>query len=124
MFAISLLTVLLFAMTPPPESPLACNLKALSPTQRARQSALSRKLSAAVLEKREAPDGLTFRLSLADMSLPELGEWIDDERLCCPFLDFRLSLDREGGALHLSLTGRAGVKEFLISDFANIGARK
>ena len=124
MFTKSLLTVLLFAAAACAETPIACNLKALTPAERARQSALSHKLSAATVEKRELADGLAFRLSLAAITLPELGEWIDDERKCCPFLDFQLSLECEGGAVQLSLTGRPGVKEFLLADFAKVGARK
>src|SRR5947209_1527424 len=103
----SLLTVLLFtAAAASAETPIACNLKALTPAQRARHSELSRKLSAATVEKRELAGGLNFRLSLAEITLPELGEWIDNERKCCPFLDFQVSLECEGGALQLSLTGR------------------
>ena len=124
MFTKSLLTVLLFAAAARAETPIACNLKALTPAARARQSALSRKLSAATVEKRELAGGLAFRLSLAAITLPELGEWIDDERKCCPFLDFQLSLECEGGAVELSLTGRSGVKEFLLADFAKVGARQ
>ena len=124
MFTKSLLTVLLCAAAARAETPIACNLKALTPAARARQSALSRKLSAATVEKRELAGGLAFRLSLAAITLPELGEWIDDERKCCPFLDFQLSLECEGGAVELSLTGRSGVKEFLLADFAKVGARQ
>ena len=35
------------------------------------------------------------------------------ERLCCPFVRFRLEMEEDGGPLYLSLTGRDGVKEFL-----------
>jgi len=124
MFTKNLVTVLLCAAAATAETPIACNLKALTPAERARQSALSRKLSAATLEKREVASGLSFRLSLAEITLAELGEWIDDERKCCPFLDFQISVECEGGAVQLSLTGRAGVKEFLLSDFAKVGAGK
>jgi len=122
MFTKSLVTVLFLAAAAAAETPIACNLKALTPAERARQSALSRKLSTATVEKRELANGLRFRLSLAEITLPELGEWIDAERKCCPFLDFQISIEREGGAVQLSLTGRAGVKEFLLSDFATVGA--
>jgi hypothetical protein len=106
------------------ESRLACNLKALAPAERARHASLSRKLSAAVVEKRELADGLVFQIALAAVTLPELGEWIAAERKCCPFLDFHVSLERESSSVELSLTGRAGVKEFLVMDFANVGLRK
>ena len=103
------------------ESPLACNLKALTPAERTRHAALGRKLSAAATAKHETADGLVFRLSLGEFSLAELGEWIDGERKCCPFLDFHFSLEREGRTVQLSLAGRAGVKEFLAAEFAKAG---
>jgi hypothetical protein len=124
MFASTLLIVLLFAASVPAVSPLACNLKALNPAERAHHSVLSKKLSAAAMEKHETPDGIAFRLSLAGITLPELGEWIDAERKCCPFLDFQVLLEREGGSLQLTLTGRPGVKEFLLADFAKMGPQK
>ena len=114
------LTVLLLVAGIRAESPIACNLKALTPAQRARLSTLSHKLNAAARDHRELPDGISFRLDTAAFSLSELGEWIEDERRCCPFLDFRLVLPRESGELQVSLTGRPGVKEFLLTDFASL----
>jgi hypothetical protein len=117
MFTKTVLTVLFAAAALGAETPIACNLKALTPAQRARQSALSRKLTAAVIGTRELPSGLVFRISTG-ITLPELGEWIADERKCCPFLDFQLLIECEGGPVELSLTGGAGVKDFLLSEFA------
>jgi hypothetical protein len=57
------------------------------------------------------------------MSFQEIGEWIENERKCCPFLDFQLNVDCDGGAVHLALTGGPGVKDFLLSDFAKAGTR-
>jgi hypothetical protein len=46
-----------------------------------------------------------------------LTEWAFQERLCCPFFDIDLRLDREGGPLRLRLTGRPGTKEFIKEEF-------
>ena len=58
------------------ETPLACNLTALTLPQWTRHAALARKLSASVAERRELADGLSFRLTLGKITLAELGEWI------------------------------------------------
>ena len=104
------------------QSPIVCNLKALSSGERTHHTALGEKLRVAVLDRRELPDGLAFRLSPTSMSLTELADWVDAERRCCPFLDFRITLERESGAIELALTGRQGVKQFLLADFARVGA--
>jgi hypothetical protein len=113
-----LITISLCAAAVYGESPIVCNLNALSPAERSHHAALSRKLAAATVENRELPDGLALRLSPTRMTLAELADWIEAERRCCPFLDFRVSLEREGGAFQLSLSGRPGVKELLQSEFA------
>ena len=120
MFYNNVLTVVLMAAAASAPSPIACNLKALTPAERARHAELSEKLRAAAVARQELPDGLSFRLSPAAMNLVELAGWVDAERRCCPFLDFHIALEREGGGLQLSLTGRQGVKDFLLSDFAKV----
>jgi len=91
--------------------PLACNLKAMTAEQRARHRELAGALRRDAQEIAELPDGLRLRLPA--------GWWLDAaefvalEKLCCPFLRFRLEMAEEGGPLLLSLTGRAGVREFL-----------
>ena len=118
----NVLTVALMAAAAYGASPIVCNLKALSSAERTHHAALSEKLRAAAIDRQELPDGLAFRLSPTSMTLTELADWVDAERRCCPFLDFRITLERESGALQLALTGREGVKEFLLVDFAKVGA--
>jgi hypothetical protein len=98
------------------ESPIACNMTALSPAERKRHGEVTRQMRASVQEVRELPDGYAFRLPASETSIRETAEWIAKERLCCPFLAFNLEVSREGGPLWLHLTGRAGregVKPFL-----------
>jgi hypothetical protein len=45
-----------------------------------------------------------------------LSEWVDGERLCCPFFDIAIEVEREGGPLWLNLSGRKGTKEFVKAD--------
>ena len=93
--------------------PIACNLDALTPEQRARASVLRARLRQTATEVREMTDGWAFRFEADTPTLSELAEFIALERLCCPFFAFRLEVPNEGGAVRLELTGRPGVKEFI-----------
>jgi hypothetical protein len=93
--------------------PFACDLSALSADERARRSELGRRLADAVVERRELDNGYALRIEPGRVTLAEIGEWISLEQRCCRFLDFRLELAREGGAVWLSLTGEPAAKEFL-----------
>ena len=111
-------TVVLMAAAASGPSPIACNLKALTGEERAQLASLSEKLRTAAASRRQLADGLSFRIDTSAMTLVELARWVDAERRCCPFLDFRITLEREGAGLQLALTGRPGVKEFLQTEFA------
>jgi hypothetical protein len=96
------------------ESPLTCNAFALSPKQRNRHfDELSPALCALKKSVRELEYGYAFEFPADAATLQLLTEWAIQERACCPFLDINLHLEREGGPLWLSLTGRKGAKEFL-----------
>jgi hypothetical protein len=98
-----------------PDAPIVCEMGVFSPQQRRRYDTLAKKLRAAALEIREVETGYAMRLSDAKISVPEAGEWMLLESKCCPFLE--IALEPEGGALWMRLSGRAGVKEFLKSEF-------
>jgi hypothetical protein len=100
------------------ESPLACDLGAISASDRPRYNELRRAVAASVVGKRELPDGLAIQIDTARIALPQLAEWISFERKCCPFFEFRIDLAAESGPVWLSLTGRTGVKEFIAQAFA------
>src|SRR5579863_7820842 len=100
------------------ESPLACDLTAISANDRPRYNELRRIVAASVVNKRDLPNGLAIQIDTARTALPQLAEWISFERKCCPFFEFRIDLAPESGPVWLSLTGRAGVKEFLAAAFA------
>jgi hypothetical protein len=101
------------------ETPLACNLDAISPSDRPRYDELRRMLRAAAAGKSELPNGVAIQIASERMTLAELAEWISFERKCCPFFEFRIDVAPESGPVRLSLTGRAGVKEFLSQAFSS-----
>ncbi|MBZ5606914.1 MAG: hypothetical protein LAP38_01540 [Acidobacteriia bacterium] len=101
------------------ESPLACDRLALSPEQRKRHfDELGPMLHSLTKSIRELPTGYEFQFPADSASFRLVAEWVDGERLCCPFFDIDLRFEREHGALWLRLTGREGVKEFIRADFA------
>ncbi|HXX27920.1 MAG TPA: hypothetical protein VEI99_05605 [Terriglobales bacterium] len=103
--------------TKPQHSAFACNRLALTPDQRKHHfDELGPKLLSLKQGVRELPNGYEFEFP-ADPSIVRLvAEWAAYERDCCPFFDIDLHLEREGGPLWLSLTGREGVKEFIRAD--------
>ena len=98
------------------ESPFACDMRAIPPEQRGAHMATIEKLFRAVRSKRELPDGYAFELPNESDVLITAAEFISLERLCCPFFGFALEIEREGGSLWLSLTGRDGVKPFILAE--------
>jgi hypothetical protein len=99
------------------QSKFYCNIKALTPEERARHKQLSEKLMAARKEIAETEKGYEFQYSPADISLAELAEWVAAESKCCPFFDFHIDLEREGKLACLRLTGEEGVKAFIRAEF-------
>ena len=101
------------------ESPFACDMTAIAPEQRAGHITTIEKLFRSVKSCRELPDGYAFELPNNSDILLTAAEFITNERLCCPFLGFAIESEREGGPVWLRLSGRSGVKPFIM---AEIGA--
>jgi hypothetical protein len=99
------------------QSKFYCNIKALTPDERAHHKQLREKLTAARKEIVETEKGYEFQYSPADVSLAELAEWVGAESKCCPFFDFHIDLEREGKLLCLRLTGEEGIKAFIRAEF-------
>src|SRR5436305_10154840 len=101
------------------ESPLACDMSAFAPAERSRHLAAIEEVFGAVKEIRELPDGYAFRLPGESAWVMKIADFITRERLCCPFFGFALELEPEGGALWLSLTGREGIKPFVLAEIGH-----
>lgn len=95
------------------ESPIACDMTAIPLSKRQTHLKTSRDLFSHIQEVRELPDGYKFHLRGDKEVLVNVAEFISLERLCCPFLAFRLDVEKEDGPVWLSLTGREGVKAFI-----------
>ena len=103
------------------EVPLACDMSALTAEQRERQRALIRLLQADVKEIRELDDGYAFGHSPDRGVLLAIAEFVANERLCCPFFEFGLTVERDGGPVWLRITGEGEAKRILEAEMG-IGA--
>ena len=99
------------------ESPFACVMTDLTPGEKARTFELLDELKTAKQEIRELSDGFAFRYPMLPELFRQIAEFITYEHRCCPFFDFNLSVEREGGDVWLTLTGRDGVKTFIREEF-------
>jgi hypothetical protein len=88
-----------------------CNLGAMTGDQRARYREIRAQLSRTTQTVRELEDGYAFQHPVEMLSV--VAEFVDLERLCCPFFRFSIVLEPDSGALWLHLTGDDGVKENL-----------
>ena len=61
-------------------------------------------------------NGYAFQLPNQSELLRLAAEFVTLERLCCPFFGFSIEVEREGGEVCLSLTGREGVKPFIMAE--------
>ena len=99
------------------EGQFYCNVKSLSPSERARHKALTEKLLAAKNETIETEKGYEFQYSPDKVSIAEVGEWVVLESKCCPFFDFHIDFENQGKLVCLRLTGSEGIKAFIRSEF-------
>jgi hypothetical protein len=99
------------------ETPFACNLKALTPAERAEHQQVTTRMLASIQRTREVADGYAFDLDVTHLSIKDLATWVDFERRCCPFFDFQVDWRRERGPVTLQLTGRTGIKDFIRVEF-------
>jgi len=101
------------------ESRFACDRLALDPVARKRHfDELAPALAAADRSHRELPDGFEFEFPPDAATVQRVLEFAAGERLCCPFLDIVVRMERERGSVWLRLTGGEGVKQFIKADFA------
>ncbi len=103
------------------EIPVACNWAALTAEQQVRQRSLRGQLSADVQEVRELADGYAFRHSPDRGVLLAIAEFVANERLCCPFFEFGLTVEGDGGPVWLRITGEGEAKRVLEAEMG-IGA--
>lgn len=106
-------------MTDRPQLPVACTLS--GPDLATRRAGLFTDLARRRQEARWLPEGITLRYSSEHGTLALLGEFIQLERQCCPFLRFQLTVEPGGGPIWLELTGPPGTRDFLAHQIGSPG---
>jgi hypothetical protein len=91
--------------------PIACTLA--ESELRARQDSVLEHMRGLAKEVTELESGYAFRFVAEDGLLLELAEMIEQERKCCPFLQFKLLVEYATGPIWLDITGPEGTKAFL-----------
>ena len=91
------------------EIPIACSLT--NDELQERRKNILNKIAASLIDSEELPDGFRYRFSIDDSLLQNLITVINLERKCCPFIDFKLSLEAGKDYASLDLTGGQGAKE-------------
>ncbi|MGH8675655.1 MAG: hypothetical protein ACREVG_15260 [Burkholderiales bacterium] len=92
--------------------PLACVPGAIAAADRAAHFALVRELfERQALDKIEVQGG--YRCRFPPASFEALSRFVSNERRCCPFLAFEITVEPADGVVWLKLTGPEGTRDFL-----------
>jgi hypothetical protein len=93
------------------DTPIACTL---SPDAlRARRDGLLADLLRRADHQELIEEGLRVRFSPEADTLATIAQVVDAERRCCRFLRFVITVEPDGGAISLELSGPVGSREFI-----------
>ena len=95
------------------EPVIACNLDALTPSERARRSELAVNIQAHTAALEEFASGYRIQLPNDPALCEQALELILLERRCCPFLSLELAFAPGEGHVYLQMGGPPAVKRFL-----------
>jgi hypothetical protein len=99
---------------------IACDLSALPEERRDKHIADSQRLLARVDSVRELPDGYALRLPDENGILARIADFINDDRLCCPFIHFGMDVEPHRQGIWLILRGGGEIKTFLAAEFGGM----
>jgi hypothetical protein len=100
------------------DTPLVCNMNVFTPEQREAHILKTIQLSQSVQSVQEVENGYEFVFPNGTDFISRIAEFISNERLCCPFLRFTLTVSPGSEPITLSLSGPLGTQEFLKAEFA------
>ena len=95
------------------ETLLACNLDVCTPAEHENHFQAAAKLYKSIQDIQETENGYKFRFPNTSESIMRLAEFISNERVCCPFLEFTLNVAPNDAPISLLLSGPDGTKKFL-----------
>jgi hypothetical protein len=91
------------------DMPIAC---ALNQAQFAERKRLVERLAQEATERRRLPNGVGLCFEAISGRVTELAKFVDLERVCCPFLTFRIDA-QPGEPVWLELTGPVAAQEII-----------
>src|SRR5258706_16291545 len=99
--------------------PNVCNMVVFTAIERENHIQTKTQLFQSVQDIYEIENGYEFTFSNPDGSaiLTRMAEFISNERLCCPFLKFMVTIETDPQPISLILTGPEGTQEFLRAEF-------
>jgi hypothetical protein len=92
---------------------LACDLTTIPEDVREEHVVSAPRLFRTAQEVQEVPNGYAIRFANEPGKFMEIAEFIENERLCCPFFQFGVDVEPNAGPLWLRLTGGEGVKDLI-----------
>ncbi len=95
--------------------PLFCDLTAIPALAREGHLLTAQDVFLAAQEVRELPTGYALRLPNEGDTFMQMARFVENERLCCPFFNFGLEVEADGGPLWLRLTGEGEIKALLLT---------
>lgn len=101
-------------------TPIICNMNVFTPLERENHIRTTIQLFQSVQNIHEIKNGYEFIFSNPGGSaiLTRMAEFISNERLCCPFLKFMVTIETDPQPISLVLTGPEGTQEFLRAEFS------
>lgn len=92
---------------------LACDLTAIPADGREEHVVSASQLFGTAQEVQELPNGYAIRFANEPGKFMDIANFIEHDRLCCPFFNFGVEVESNSGPLWLRLTGGEGVKELV-----------
>src|SRR5688572_10012225 len=99
------------------DTPLVCNMDVFTPAQRESHILTTTELIRAVQSVNGVENGYELQFPNENEFITQIAEFISNERLCCPFLNFTLKVTSDHEPLTFTLTGPLGTQEFLRLEF-------
>jgi hypothetical protein len=91
---------------------LICDLSVMTPDERERHQHTYQQLQDRLLSIEELPEGYSLHFPGDTATYRLLVDFVQFERLCCPFFHFTIESEPAQQKLTLALTGSAEVKQF------------
>jgi hypothetical protein len=101
---------------------LVCNMDVFTPSERENHIQSTTRLYQSAQDIHEVQNGYGFIFPNETAIITKLGEFISNERRCCPFLEFTLKITSNNAPISLFLTGPEGAQEFLRAEFTEYRA--